>query len=94
MAQIPPRRPPRQDPRAAAEAAFRKKPGAPPPPPERRAVLPGVKEPVTLRIDQDILAHFQKDGPGWQDRMIAVLRREVEGAAAIPVEDLNASNDE
>jgi uncharacterized protein (DUF4415 family) len=92
MAQLPPRRPPRQDPRAAAEAAFRKKP-APLVAPEKPA-LPGVKEPVTLRIDQDILAHFQKDGPGWQDRMIAVLRREVETAAAIPVEDLNASNDE
>jgi len=92
MAQLPPRRPPRQDPRAAAEAAFRKKP-APLSQPEKPA-LPGVKEPVTLRIDQDVLAHFQKDGPGWQDRMIAVLRREVETATAIPVEDLNASNDE
>lgn len=91
MTQTPPRRPGRQDPRAAAEAAFRK--AKAPPAATERAALPGVREPVTLRIDQDILAHFQKDGPGWQDRMIAVLRAAVPTSEAIPVEDLNASND-
>jgi uncharacterized protein (DUF4415 family) len=30
---------------------------------------------VTLRIDQDVLAHFQDEGPGWQDRLNAALRK-------------------
>jgi len=55
-----------------------------------------VKEQVTLRIDQEVLEFFQKDGPGWQDRIVDALRLAagVGGAsAAIPVENLNASND-
>ena len=36
--------------------------------------IPGAKEQVTLRIDQDILDFFQAAGPGWQDRMIEALR--------------------
>ena len=81
------------DPRKAAEALFRK---APPPAPTaaKPATLPGVKETVTLKVDRHILDHFQKDGPGWQDRMVATLRAAVPAEAAIPVEDLNASNDE
>jgi uncharacterized protein (DUF4415 family) len=30
---------------------------------------------VTLRIDRDVLDHFQQDGPGWQDRINAALRK-------------------
>jgi uncharacterized protein (DUF4415 family) len=30
---------------------------------------------VTLRIDCDVLEHFQADGPGWQDRINEALRR-------------------
>jgi uncharacterized protein (DUF4415 family) len=37
--------------------------------------MPGVKETVTLRIDRDVLEHFQQDGPGWQDRINAALRK-------------------
>jgi uncharacterized protein (DUF4415 family) len=37
--------------------------------------LPGVKEMVSLRIDRDVLDHFQQDGPGWQDRINAALRK-------------------
>jgi uncharacterized protein (DUF4415 family) len=37
--------------------------------------LPGVKELISLRIDQDVLAHFQEGGPGWQDRINDALRR-------------------
>ena len=93
MAAPPPRRPGRIDPRAAAEAAFRK-PGAPPPPPaDRPPAVPGAKEQVSLRIDRDILDHFQKDGPGWQERIVAALRREVTAGTAIPAADLNVSND-
>jgi uncharacterized protein (DUF4415 family) len=64
------------DPRAAAEQAFKAattKPieGPPKPPPP----VPGVKEQVTLRIDRDVLDFFQEDGPGWQDRINAALRK-------------------
>ena len=37
--------------------------------------LPGVKEMVSLRIDRDVLDFFQEDGPGWQDRINAALRK-------------------
>jgi len=64
------------DPRKAAEAAFKavtaKKPEGPPP---QAPSLPGAKELVSLRIDKDVLEHFQNDGPGWQDRMNAALRK-------------------
>jgi uncharacterized protein (DUF4415 family) len=38
-------------------------------------VLPTGKESVTLRLDRDVLAHFQDDGLGWQDRINAALRK-------------------
>ena len=37
--------------------------------------IPGARELVSLRIDQDVLAYFQKDGPGWQDRINQALRK-------------------
>jgi uncharacterized protein (DUF4415 family) len=37
--------------------------------------LPGVKELISLRIDRDVLDHFQQDGQGWQDRINAALRK-------------------
>ena len=64
-----------RDPFAAAEAVFSKgtaKPSAPPP--AKPPVIPGARQSVTLRIDEDVLEHFQADGPGWQDRMNAALR--------------------
>jgi uncharacterized protein (DUF4415 family) len=66
------------DPFAAAEAAFKAattKPAAPAPAAAKPASLPGVKESVTLRLDQDVLHRFQEDGPGWQDRINAALRK-------------------
>ena len=36
--------------------------------------IPEGKEMVTLRLDRAALAHFQDDGPGWQDRINAALR--------------------
>jgi uncharacterized protein (DUF4415 family) len=30
---------------------------------------------VSLRLDRDILDHFQADGPGWQDRINDALRK-------------------
>lgn len=72
-----PPRPPRtlSDAKTEAEAAFKattkKEPEAVP----KKTAIPGVKELVSLRIDQDVLEHFQEDGPGWQDRINAALRK-------------------
>jgi uncharacterized protein (DUF4415 family) len=66
------------DPRQAAEAAFKAattKPIAAPDSLPKPPSLPGTKELVSLRIDREILDYFQDAGPGWQDRMIAALRK-------------------
>jgi len=64
------------DARSAAEKAFKAvtapKPAAPLP---QRPAIPGAKETVSIRIDRDLLDFFQKDGPGWQDRINAALRK-------------------
>jgi uncharacterized protein (DUF4415 family) len=64
--------------RDIAEAAFKaattkpiEAPATPPKPPS----LPGAKEQVTLRLDRDVLDHFQAAGPGWQDRINDALRK-------------------
>ena len=67
----PPRRASAQD---AAEAVFKpvvkaRRAGA-----EKQAIIPGAREMVSLRIDQDVLAHFQEKGPGWQERVNRALR--------------------
>ncbi len=70
--------------RDAAEAAFRKattKPVEGPAPegpaarPAAPPAIPSARESVTLRVDRDVLERFQADGPGWQDRINAALRR-------------------
>ena len=38
-------------------------------------VVPTGKEAVSLKLDRDVLAHFQDDGPGWQDRINEALRK-------------------
>ena len=63
--------------RDAAEAAFKKvttKPVDLPPP---RPAVPNAKEMVSLRLDRDILDHFQAGGPGWQDRINDALRKAI-----------------
>jgi uncharacterized protein (DUF4415 family) len=35
---------------------------------------PRDKKPISLRVDDDVLAFFQQDGPGYQTRMHAVLK--------------------
>lgn len=35
----------------------------------------GAKQPVSLRLDKDVLAHFRATGPGWQSRMNEALRK-------------------
>lgn len=59
---------------SAAEAAFRKVTAPPIVSPPVKPAVPGAREVVSLRIDQDVLEHFQADGPGWQDRINAALR--------------------
>lgn len=58
----------------AAEAVF--KPAKPKLPdlPKAPAPIPGARELVSIRLDQDVLTYFQEDGPGWQDRINAALR--------------------
>jgi uncharacterized protein (DUF4415 family) len=64
------------DPRAAAEKAFKAATAKPPPElPPKPAAVPGAKETVSLRIDRDVLDFFQADGPGWQERINAALRK-------------------
>jgi uncharacterized protein (DUF4415 family) len=57
-----------------AEAVFK-----PAPPkaeaPAARAAPPSGKELVSIRLDRDILAHFQDEGPGWQERINDALRK-------------------
>jgi uncharacterized protein (DUF4415 family) len=69
--------------RDIAEAAFKKattKPADVPPP---RPSSPNAKELVSLRIDRDVLDHFQEGGPGWQERISDALRK----AAGKSIED-------
>jgi uncharacterized protein (DUF4415 family) len=72
----PPRRPRTlNDARTEAEAAFKQTTTKIPELPPKKAALPNVKELVSLRIDQDVLEHFQEGGPGWQDRINDALRK-------------------
>jgi len=57
----------------AAEALFKPAKKVTAPAVERR-VLPATKEAVSLKLDSDVLAYFQEDGPGWQDRINDTLR--------------------
>lgn len=63
------------DARTEAEAAFKKVTTKVAEAPPRKSAVPGIKEQVTLRIDQDVLEYFQEGGPGWQERINAVLRK-------------------
>jgi uncharacterized protein (DUF4415 family) len=63
------------DSRQAAERAFKAATTKPAELPPKTPAIPGAKEMVSLRIDRDVLDFFQQDGPGWQDRINAALRR-------------------
>jgi len=41
----------------------------------RKVLLSDTPTLISLRIDRDILEHFQEDGPGWQDRINEALRK-------------------
>ena len=63
------------DARTEAEAAFKRATAKVAEAPPKQNVVPGIKQQVTLRIDQDVLEYFQEGGPGWQDRINDALRR-------------------
>lgn len=63
------------DARTEAEAAFKKVTKKEPEAAPKTTVVPGVKEQISLRIDQDVLEYFRAGGPGWQDRINAALRK-------------------
>jgi len=44
-------------------------------------VLPSAKTPISLRVDNDVLAWFRETGPRYQSRMNAVLRSYMERVA-------------
>ena len=44
-------------------------------------VVPGPKTPISLRVDDDVLAWFRETGPRYQSRMNAVLRSYMEHVA-------------
>jgi uncharacterized protein (DUF4415 family) len=60
--------------RDAAEAAFKKVTTKPADLPAPKPSIPATRETVSLRIDRDVLDHFQSAGPGWQDRINDALR--------------------
>ena len=60
--------------RDAAEAAFKKATMKPVELPQPRPAVPNAREMVSLRLDRDVLDHFQEAGPGWQDRINDALR--------------------
>jgi uncharacterized protein (DUF4415 family) len=65
-----------KDPLQAAEAAFKAATTKPlEEPAAKRPSIPNAKELVPLRIDRDVLEHFQDGGPGWQDRINEALRK-------------------
>jgi uncharacterized protein (DUF4415 family) len=43
-----------------------------------RLYFPRLKQPMSLRVDPDVLAFFKATGKGWQTRMNAVLRAYME----------------
>jgi uncharacterized protein (DUF4415 family) len=62
---------------SAAEAVF--KPATPaaaePVRVQRKGDVPVSKELVSIKLDSDLIEHFQEDGPGWQERINDALRR-------------------
>ena len=73
----PPTRRPAGSVRDTAEAAFRSATTKPVAelPVVKAPSLPNAKELVSIRLDRDVLEHFQENGPGWQERINAALRK-------------------
>ena len=57
---------------AEIRAAFPKSRGRP-----AGTVKADAKQPVSLRLDPDVLAHFRATGRGWQSRINEALRKAI-----------------
>ncbi|MGD9981065.1 MAG: BrnA antitoxin family protein [Hyphomonadaceae bacterium] len=42
------------------------------------------KQSIALRVDRDVLAAFKAQGPGWQTRMQATLKRAANRLSRVP----------
>jgi uncharacterized protein (DUF4415 family) len=42
-----------------------------------RPIVESRKVSTTIRLDEDIVSHFRAEGPGWQTRVNAALRKAV-----------------
>lgn len=73
----PPYRHRSSDALSAAEAVFKPAPPAvaKPLPVQKKTGVPVSKELVSIKLDSDLIAHFQEDGPGWQERINDALRK-------------------
>jgi uncharacterized protein (DUF4415 family) len=82
------------DPWKTAEAAFKPKPAKAAPVPKKPAI-PNAKDMVSLRLDRDVIEHYQAEGLGWQDRINAILREAsgIDQAEGLRPDELNAEND-
>jgi len=58
-----------------AEAVFKSATTKPVEAVPKTNAVPEGKEMVSIRLDRAVLEHFQEDGPGWQDRINAALRK-------------------
>jgi uncharacterized protein (DUF4415 family) len=65
------------DARDLAERAFKAATTKPAPELPKKPSLPNAKQLVSLRIDRDVLEHFQQEGPGWQERINETLRKAI-----------------
>ena len=63
--------------RGAAEAAFKTATTKPVEVVSVARPLPGVRELVSLRIDQEVLEHFRALGRDWQDQINETLRQAI-----------------
>ncbi|WP_413989517.1 BrnA antitoxin family protein [Labrys okinawensis] len=82
------------DPWKQAEAAFKPKAAKAVAPPKKPAI-PNAKEVVSLRLDRDLIEHYQAEGLGWQDRINAILREAsgIDQAEGLRPDELNAEDD-
>lgn len=83
------------DPWKNAEAAFRPKAPKAEAPVVKKPAIPNAKETVSLRLDRDVIEHYQSEGLGWQDRINAILREAsgIDQAEGLRPDELNAEND-
>ncbi|CAM5777060.1 hypothetical protein LMIY3S_05846 [Labrys miyagiensis] len=82
------------DPWKQAEAVFKAKAPKAAAAPAKPAI-PKAKELVSLRLDRDMIEHYQAEGAGWQDRINAILREAsgIDQAEGLRPDELNAEND-